>query len=162
MKQIKKELLHIVENAELDKETGEYVYQTETGIYHFRDPIHYAGKIDDIKKRIASLGKKVAEKNPTYKTIQKKLKILSENKHLIQVLFDVRYLMREHGMNATQAMDLLFKDKKKLPDGIIKRITGYGDYKVSYYEVKKEAIRVEWLLSELDTLPKEWLKNIEL
>lgn len=108
------------------------------------------------------MGKKVAEKNPTYKTIQKKLKILSENKHLIQVLFDVRYLMREHGMNATQAMDLLFKDKKKLPDGIIKRITGYGDYKVSYYEVKKEAIRVEWLLSELDTLPKEWLKNIEL
>lgn len=50
MKQIKKEILHIVENAELDKETGEYVYQTETGIYHFRDPIHYAGKIDDIKK----------------------------------------------------------------------------------------------------------------
>lgn len=157
MKQnIKKELLYIVENAELNKETGEYVYRTETGIYHFRTPIHYAGKIDDIKKRIASLDKKVAEKNPTYKTIQKKLKILSENKHLIQVLFDVRYLMREHGMNATQAMDLLFKDKKKLPDGIIKRIS----YKAShYYEVKKEAERVDWLLSELDTLPKEWLKK---
>lgn len=98
--------------------------------------------------------------------IQKGLALLGKNREAIQVLFDIRYLMEEHGYNVQKASKVLFKDRKELPAGFHRKTVRacYGAvWNTEYYivDAKKQRYSLKRLIDLLPILPKAWLKDVE-
>lgn len=165
----KKEMTSLIENARLRKVNGQELYVVERlneqgfiCTYKFPEDMR-----EEILRRI-NHPKRQKDQCKWGKSTQEKLTFLKKHKELIQVLFDIQYLMKARA-NCTvrEACRVLFKDKKKLPSGFYRKsVTNYypgADWNVRYcigYS-KEQHYSVESFINLLPILPKTWLEGIE-
>lgn len=162
----KKEMTSLIENARLRNVNGQKVYVVERlneqgFICTYKFP---EGMREEILRRI-NHPKRQKYRCKGGKSTQEKLAFLKKHKELIQVLFDIQYLMKSRaGRTVHEACVVLFKDKKKLPSGFYRKsVTNYypGVYQNIKYCIgysKEQHYSVESFIDLLPILPKTWLE----
>lgn len=160
----KKEMASLIENARLRKVNGQKLYVVERlneqgfiCTYKFPEDMR-----EEILRRI-NHPKRQKDQCKGGKPTQEKLAFLKKHKELIQVLFDIQYLMKSRtNCTAYEACKVLFKDKKKLPSGFYRKYYGvnrYTEYCIGYS--KEQHYSVDNFIDLLSILPKTWLEGIE-
>lgn len=183
---LKKEIANIIDNAEFlgnkivncniyegkkhIPQTNMYVTEVvnEHGykcVYYFKE-----NSKDILLQRAASASERKAT---SYKfkdrengnNTQKVVLYLKEHKETLQVLCDIRYLMKAHKCGAQEACKVLFKDKKQLPHNFyVDTANGFNRSTIYYFYggVHFPCIKIEYLIDYmLPILPKSYFEGIE-
>ena len=160
----KKEMTSLIENARLRKVNGQKLYVVERlneqgfiCTYKFPEDMR-----EEILRRI-NHPKRQKDQCKGGKPTQEKLAFLKKHKELIQVLFDIQYLMKSRaGCTVREACTVLFKDKKKLPSGFYRKYYAYNQYTAYCIGYSREQhYSAEDFIDLLPILPKTWLEGIE-
>lgn len=160
----KKEMTSLIENARLRKVNGQKLYVVERlneqgfiCTYKFPEDMR-----EEILRRI-NHPKRQKDQCKGGKPTQEKLAFLKKHKELIQVLFDIQYLLKTYtNYTVHEACSVLFKDKKKLPSGFYRKY--YGGYQDIRYCIRysgEQHYSVKDFIDLLPILPKTWLEGIE-
>lgn len=162
--ELKKEIASILDSAIPDKKDqwGITRIVERTNDYGFKCTYRFSEDMrEELLKRAGQLKKKSSPKYKPWEYIQKGLLFLEENQEAIQVLYDIDYLMKEHGYDAQESCGILFKDKKALPPGFYKKYLHHTGPKFYVTLTDGSLYGVECLIKQLPILPKAWLKEIE-
>lgn len=159
---LKKEIAAILGSAQPVKgQPGTYVAErvNECGLkctYRFNEDM----KTELLKR--AGQPRKSNSKSRSWEYIQKGLLFLQENQHIIPTLLDINYLMKEQGYSVQAACEVLFKNKKTLPQGFYREHIGYAFTRYTEFRVKANGgsqCSVSRLIDLIPILPKAWLEK---